>query len=349
MATPLLSVIVPTLNEAGHLPALLSDIGSQRNMDLEVLVGDGGSSDATESIAQTHGARFVPAKRGRASQMNEAARQARGDYLLFVHADSRIHDRSLLQNAVADLVHNMEESGRQAVAGHFPLRFIRKEPGHTMAYRYMEEKSAFNRVNTTNGDQGFLLSRAFFQKLGGFNDTLPFLEDQELAERIRRNGIWITLPGILHTSARRFEIEGFHRRFILMGMIMGLYHAGVTRFFEQAPAVYQVQHETTRLRLMPFFRVIRRTMLREPGWRESLKAWYRIGRYIRQNAWQPFFFLDVLGRRSLGPGRYPSLAFYDKVFGPLIDFRIFDGVTAVLAFAWYMGVLQGYFWIREKR
>ena len=349
MPNPLLSVIVPTLNEAGHLPALLSDIRSQINIDLEVLVGDGGSTDATESMAQTHGARFVPAKQGRARQMNEAARQARGDYLLFLHADSRIHDRDLLHNAVAALAHNMEESGRRSVAGHFPLRFIRKEPGHTIAYRYMEEKSAFNRVNTTNGDQGFLMSKEFFHRLGGFDDTYPFLEDQGLAERIRGEGIWITLPGTLHTSARRFEIEGLHHRFLLMGMIMGLYNAGVTDFFKRAPSVYQAHHETSRLRLMPFFRVIRQTMLREPGWRESLKAWYRVGRYIRQNAWQPFFFLDVLGRRPLGPGRYPFLVFYDKVFGPLINFRIFDAVTAILAFVWYMGVLQGYFWIREGK
>ncbi|NCC36801.1 MAG: glycosyltransferase [Chloroflexia bacterium] len=98
--TPLLSIIIPTLNEAHALPLVLGDIALQRGIRLEVIVGDGGSTDATKAAAIAGGARFVPARRGRGAQMNEAARLARGPYLFFLHADSRLHDPHLLADAI---------------------------------------------------------------------------------------------------------------------------------------------------------------------------------------------------------------------------------------------------------
>ena len=341
----LLSVIIPTLNEAESLPVLLRDLKKQEQISLEIIIGDGGSTDWTPAVAETFGARFVAGRRGRGAQMNAAAEQASGDYLLFLHADSSIDDPELLRTALNALI--SEQQRHEGIAGHLRLSFQRTTPHNAMAYRYAEEKTAFNRVNTTNGDQGLLLPREFFHKLGGFDESLPFLEDQRIAEKIRTNGRWITLPGVLTTSARRFEKEGFHRRYILMSMMMGLHSIGEDEFFSRAPRLYQVQQDTGTLLLSPFFGLIRCLMRDEWGVAGTLRAFYLLGRYIRQNSWQMFFFLDVWLRPLSGAGRYPCLGFHDRVFAPCTNFRIFNAVTGLLCFIWFMGILAPFFWCIE--
>ena len=342
-----LSVIIPTLNEADHLPALLADLAKQQKISLEIIIADGGSTDATRSVADEYGADFVSARRGRGAQMNAAAAQASGVCLLFLHADSSMDDPCLLSNAVHAVM--AELSGHEGVAGHFRLRFVRGTKRNDMAYRYAEEKTSFNRVNTTNGDQGLLLTKEFFRRLGGFDESLPFLEDQRIAEKIRSMGKLITLPGCLKTSARRFEAEGFHRRYILMSMMMGLHSVGVEEFFVRAPGVYKVQKDTGRLLLSPFFSLVRRMICEE--WRGigTMRTFYLLGRYVRQNSWQMFFFLDAWLRPLLGAGRYPFLAFHDRMFGPCTNFRIFNALTGLICFVWYMGILAPLFWMLEYR
>jgi rSAM/selenodomain-associated transferase 2 len=344
MAPNLLSIIIPTLNEAEPLPALLADLRRQQGVRLEIIVADGGSSDATRAVAESFGVHFIAARRGRGAQMNAAAQVVSGDFLLFLHADSRLDDPDLLNHALAALSLAAQE---ERVAGHFPLRFQRAAPGNALAYRYLEEKSTLNRVNTTNGDQGFLLSRKFFHRLGGFDEGLPFLEDQGLAEKIRVQGRWITLPGTLETSARRFESEGFHRRYLLMSMMMGFYSIGEKEFFVRAPGVYRLQGETGELCLSPFFRLIR-TLLSESGVGGSIRIFYRLGRYIRPHSWQMFFFIDVCLRSRLGAGRYPFLSLHDRVIAPATKCKPFDALTGLLCFFWYLGILAPCFWLTEN-
>ena len=218
-----------------------------------------------------------------------------------------------------------------------------------LAYRYAEEKSAFNRVNTTNGDQGLLLSKDFFRILGGFDESMPFLEDQRIAEKVRSFGQLITLPGFIKTSARRFEIEGFHRRYILMSMMMGLHSVGEESFFVRAPEVYRVQQETGMLLLSPFFILIRRMMCDQWGVAGTIRVFYLLGRYIRQNSWQMFFFMDVLLRPLLGGGRYPMLNFHDRFFAPCTSFRVFNVCTGICCLIWFMGLLAPFFWLVELK
>lgn len=347
MPQPLLSVVIPTLNEAENLPPLLDDLKKQQNISLEIIVGDGGSSDATRSVTDAYGVRFVSARRGRGVQMNAAAEQASGDYLLFLHADSRIDDPYLLAHAVQAMTD--ERCGDDRIAGHFSLRFIRSTKRNAMAYRYVEEKSAFNRANTTNGDQGLMLTKEFFRQLGGFDESMPFLEDQRIAGKIRSQGKWITLPGYLITSARRFEIEGFHRRYILMSMMMGLYSVGAEEFFVRAPGVYRVQQDTGTLFLSPYFGLIRRMMCDDWGLLGSIRIFYLLGRYIRQNSWQIFFLLDVWLRPLLGTGRYPFLGFHDRLFGPCTNLKVFNALIGVICFVWFMGILAPFFWLADLR
>jgi len=344
---PLLSIIIPTLNEAEQLPLLLEDIKQQQNISLEIIVGDGGSLDATRTVAEAGGARFITAERGRGIQMNAAVQWASGDYLLFLHADSRIDDPMLLSDAVRALKSKLGDHDR--IAGHFPLQFMRATKRNAMAYRYVEEKTAFNRVNTTNGDQGLLLTNNFFRSLGGFDESMPFLEDQCIAEKIRSRGEWITLPGYLNTSARRFEAEGFHSRYILMSMMMGLHSVGAEGFFARAPGVYRVQQDTGRLFLSPFFCLIRQMMRDEWGFAGTIRIFYLLGRYIRHNSWQMFFFIDVWFRSQLGAGRYPFLKFHDRLFWPFTNFKLFDAVAGVLCFVWFMGILAPFFWLVDSR
>lgn len=345
MTSSLLTVIIPTLDEAENLPALLHDLQQQQEIILEIIVSDGGSADSTCSIAAAASVRVVHSQRGRAVQMSAGAAHASGDYLLFLHADSRLNSPDLLRDALHAL--RAEVSADQRVAGHFPLKFVRTSARHSMAYRYAEEKSTLNRVNTTNGDQGFLLSRAFFNELGGFDEGLPFLEDQRLAEKIRAQGRWITLPGCLHTSARRFEREGFHRRYILMSMMMGFYSIGVTEFFTRGGDLYRVQSETGRLLLSPVFSLIWKLMA-EWGVGGSIRNFYRLGRYIRSHSWQLFFFFDLRFRSSPGPGgRYPFLNFHDRFIAHCTDYKFFDAVTGVLTFIWFLGILAPYFFATD--
>ncbi len=333
------SVIIPVVNEADHLPILLDDLKAQQDISLELIVCDGGSTDGSETLATAAGAMLVRTPKGRGVQMNAGVQHARGDYLLFLHADSRLNDCTLLKQAVCVLRAAIAEQSHQRIAGHFQLRFMRQQPGHTLSYRYMEEKTALNRPYTTNGDQGLLISRDFFQGLGGFDESLAFLEDQRLAEKIRQRGLWITLPGMLQTSARRFETEGLPKRYFLMAIIMGMYYADIREFFQLAPQVYRTQHETERLLLTPFLRLIWR-IWQQRGIKQCGQDWLQIGRFVSQNIWQVFFFCDVLARPWLGPKRYPSTAIFDQLVQYWPRWRIWDASFAVLLFIGVVFVMQ---------
>ena len=344
-----LSVIIPALNEEACLPHLLADLNRQRGVSLEVIVADGGSSDRTIAVSRPFGPTIVNAPRGRANQLNAGFEAATGDNLLFLHADSRIEAPDLLKNALKYWLRAMTAADTDAVAGHFPLAFMRTSDKNAMSFRYMAGKTHFNRVNTTNGDQGFLLKRSYFISLGGFDATHHFLEDQKLAEKIRNNGTWITLPGRLLTSGRRFEVEGVHRRYILMTIIMAMYSTGLWGFFNRAQKIYANQDETGYLRLKPYFREGIDMLSEDLGRWGSIKGWLKIGRYIRQNSWQMFYFFDVLLRNKERLGRYPLLSFHDRFFWPLTDNAFSDAVTAMVSFIWFQIVLNAYFTAVDRK
>jgi rSAM/selenodomain-associated transferase 2 len=346
-AVPLLSIIIPTLNEAHTLPLLAIDLSAQQDINLEVLVADGGSTDATRAAAEAEGWRFVPAPRGRGAQMNAAARLASSDWLLFLHADSRLPDPLLLRRALTTVGESTRLHG--PTAGHFRLRFRRTTTANRLSYRYIEAKTALNRTHTTNGDQGFLLGRDLFNRLGGFDQGLPFLEDQRLAERIRNQARWITLPGTLETSARRFEAEGFHRRYLLMGMIMGMHALGMDVFFERAHGVYRLQAEADRLQLSPFFALIRSMIRHDWGLVGTMRVFFQLGRYLRENAWQLFFFLDVCLRPLIGSDQAPLLRLHDRFLARFLACRPVDTLAGLFCFIWYLGVLAPIYALIEEQ
>jgi rSAM/selenodomain-associated transferase 2 len=343
-----LSVIIPALNEAAALPRLLEQLAQQQGVALEVIVADGGSTDGSAELARAAGAQVVVTARGRGTQMNAAAARASAEHLLFLHADSGLPSLALLKGALAAL-RAAEASGGTRVAGHFPLRFARSQLGHDFFYRNMEEKTASNRRDTINGDQGALLSAAYFRELGGFDERLPFFEDQRLAARVFETGRWICLPGWLQTSARRFEAEGHYRRFTLMAIIMGMHASRADEFFRRAPKLYAAQGETGLLRLGPYLALVREVLI-DAGWAGALGIVYRVGRYVRSHSWQIFFWLDVWLRPRLGPGRYPFLRFHDRVFRPFSDHALGNAITGIGVSVWFLVVLPlACAWLDRRR
>lgn len=343
---PELSVIIPALDEQATLPGLLADLRRQEGIRLEVLVADGGSTDGTRAVCESFGARWLAVPRGRGAQMNAAEAEAAGEFVFFLHADSRLDDPRLLATALAAL-RRAEAGSPHPLAGHFPLRFDRTTPGNGLFFRYIEAKTETNRPQTINGDQGMLLSRAFFRQLGGFDQSLPILEDQRLAARVRATGGWIILPGRIRTSARRFESEGVHRRYLLMGMMMGMYALKEWSFFERAPEVYRLQADTGRLLLGPVFGLLWEMIRRDWGLIGTLGRMFRLGGYLRENAWQPCLFVDLLLARRTGEGRRSFSTFHDRWLARWLDFRLIDGLLGLLGFVWYMVLVAGCFRLRE--
>lgn len=323
-----LSVIIPTFNEASALPLLLQDLRRQTGVALEIIVADGGSSDGTAALAAAQGAVVVTAARGRATQMNAARRRARFPYLLFLHADSRLPSPLLLSEALA-----MLRAAGDTAAGHFGLRFERQQPGHDFFYRYVEGKTRSNRRYSINGDQGLMISGRFFDALGGYDERLPFLEDQRISTSILERGRWIVLPGDLVTSARRFEHEGHAERYALMALMMGAHAVGLDEFFVQAPAVYRTQNETQKLNVEAFAGTVR-ALIRQQGWR-GWRTLYRGGRFVRENAWQLFYRRDLIRN----DGRERALRFHDRWFAPLVRNPLGDGLAMLLLMVWLYLVL----------
>lgn len=305
-----LAVVVPALDEAAALPELLEQLRGQREVRLEIVVADGGSTDSTAELAAALGATVLAAPRGRGAQMNAGAAATTAPVLLFLHADSRLAHARQLREALDALA----AAGPDA-AGHWPLHFRRELRDRETFYRWLEAKTALNRPGTVNGDQGLLLDRNLFERLGRYDESLPFLEDARIARQIEREARWILLPGTLTTSARRFEREGPLRRYALMALIMSLHAAGRTEFFARAPAVYAAHGDTGPLQLGPFFSLTAR-LLRDSGPSAAWTTLRRIARYGRANAWQLAFCLDVL--RGV-EDRAPALRFYDRTLAAMLE------------------------------
>jgi rSAM/selenodomain-associated transferase 2 len=305
------------------LPTLLAQLRQQQDVELEIVVADGGSGDATIAVAEAGGATVARAERGRGRQMNAGARASRSGYLLFLHADSQLPQPRLLAEALAAL-----RAAGARVAGHFPLRFARGASEHALFYRYLEGKTRLNRPYTINGDQGLLIARPFFDELGGFDELAPFLEDQRLAAKIFAQGRFIVLPGELITSARRFETEGVRERYTLMALIMGLHAGGADAFFATAPQIYRAP--SGRLALGPYLETIDR-YLRELDASAGLRLWWRVGGFVRDNAWQLCYRRDVL--RDDGQLRW--LAWHDRFMAPLLANPLARLVAAALTRAWF--------------
>ena len=349
MHKPELSIIIPTLNEADALPLLLADLAAQQGVSFEVLVADGGSTDTTCLIADEHFAsagmpgRCLIGPSGRGRQLNAGALAACADWLLFLHADSRLGDTRQLHTALEFMRNGQRTAGSDAVAGHFQLRFDAPGEKNGFGWFYYEVKASLGRPGSIHGDQGFLLAQSFFQRVGPFREDIPVMEDTSLAEGIRAAGRWLLLPGVIVTSARRFQVEGFKARQTLNALMMNFLAIGWLDFFAHTPTIYRQQDLTQPLQLFPFFRLIN-DLLAEMPVRRRWSLWLATGGYVRSQAWQLGLALDCRKAYHHGysaevqPGTW--LNFFDRWFEPLTNHAIGRGVTALLVRFWFSRQLK---------
>jgi rSAM/selenodomain-associated transferase 2 len=199
-----ISIVIPTLNEAAVLGAALEAACRELRDGDEVWVVDAGSRDETHEIAAGRAALLVsPGPRGR--QLNEGAVRARGDVLLFLHADCRLPPGALdsLRVAMAD-----PRSAGGCFLVRFPPSEIAQAPLLAWVERGINWRTRAFRQGT--GDQGLFLPRATFVESGGFREW-PLMEDLDLSGRIRARGRFRVLPIPLETSARRWLRHGVVR------------------------------------------------------------------------------------------------------------------------------------------
>ncbi|GMR22590.1 MAG: TIGR04283 family arsenosugar biosynthesis glycosyltransferase [Acidobacteriota bacterium] len=208
-----LTIIVPTLNEAGHLAASLASLPREA----EVVVADGGSTDETISIATRFGARIVTGSRGRARQMNQGVDAACGDTLLFLHADCTLGPDAYhqLQTALADDV---------VVGGSFRMSI--RDASWGLRWIAATSNARARYLTTPYGDQALFVRRGAFEKLGGFPE-IPFMEDVALVRKLKRLGKLVRVDETVTTGARHWQQLGSVRTTLLNWSMVTLYLLGV--------------------------------------------------------------------------------------------------------------------------
>jgi rSAM/selenodomain-associated transferase 2 len=184
-----------------------------------VILVDGGSDDATMQVAARFSSvRLLTSPRGRARQMNAGARAARGDILLFLHADTW-----LPQEALGAVSAALDDA--RVVGGRFDVRFDSPRPVLRMIAFFMNLRSRASGIST--GDQAIFVRRDVFETMGGYPD-IPLMEDIELSRRLKRRGRLAALSSRVTTSARKWEREGAVRTMALMWAFRFLYMVGVS-------------------------------------------------------------------------------------------------------------------------
>lgn len=232
MSQPFASIIIPVLNDTPVLAAMLATLNA--GADVEILVVDGGSTDECVATRATmrEDTRWVTSLPGRGRQMNSGARSARGRWLVFLHADTRLPDLWL------DELRRLDGEP-SIVGGSFRFRLDSEarsarllERGVALRVRYFD---------LPFGDQALFVRSAVFEALGGYREW-PLMEDVDLVRRLRRMGRLhhSSLPAV--TSARRWEREGWCRRSAGNVTLLLLFLAGVppdrlVRWYRPAPAV----------------------------------------------------------------------------------------------------------------
>ncbi len=213
---PLISIIIPTLNEEKNIAACLT--GTLNAPNVERIVVDGGSHDLTVEIARSCGAKVLTSPAGRARQMNAGAEVASGDLLLFLHADT------LLPEGFDDCVRRILTQPGVA-AGAFEFRLDAVSRGLQIIERVANWRS--RRLQMPYGDQAIFVRSSLFQEIGGF-PKMPILEDFELIRRLKKKGRIHTLPLPAITSARRWHTLGIWQTTLSHQLIVAAYYLGLS-------------------------------------------------------------------------------------------------------------------------
>ena len=213
---PRITIIIPVLNEAAQLTASLTRLQPLRQQRCELLVVDGGSSDATATLAAPLADQVIVSPRGRAAQMNAGARQAHSEVLWFLHVDSAPPtDATVLIRAA------LAQPDRHW--GRFDVRLSGHHPLLRVVETLMNLRSRLTGIAT--GDQGIFVRREVFERVGGY-PALALMEDIALSRLLKRHSRPVCLRQRLTTSSRRWESNGILRTILLMWRLRLAYFFG---------------------------------------------------------------------------------------------------------------------------
>lgn len=199
-----LSVIIPALDAEAVLPLCLTALmpGLETGLIREVILVDGGSDDQTRRLADGAGAKVISApETGRASQLRIGAEQARGAWLLFLHADTAL-SRDWAERAKAHLTE------RKNKAAAFTLAYRSDHPMAKVVARRANWRA--RAMGLPYGDQGLLISRKLYTEVGGYPDT-PFMEDVQIVRAIGKKRLSI-LSAEARTDASKYDRDGWRKR-----------------------------------------------------------------------------------------------------------------------------------------
>jgi rSAM/selenodomain-associated transferase 2 len=213
---PALSIIVPVLDEADHISSALTALVPLRASGAELIVVDGGSADNTVALATPLADRVIASARGRATQMNAGAAAARGDVLLFLHADTRLPvdaDRLILDG--------LAQSRR--AWGRFDVTIDSEHPLLPLVAASMNMRSRLTGITT--GDQAMFMTRQAYDAAGGF-PVIALMEDITFARALKRITPPLCLSARVTTSGRRWEQRGVLRTMLLMWRLRLAYFFG---------------------------------------------------------------------------------------------------------------------------
>jgi rSAM/selenodomain-associated transferase 2 len=219
--TPFLSIIVPVFYEADTINLFLAKLRLIKEFDsCEVIIVDGSTSQETiECISGSSVVKVASHRAGRGFQMNIGASRARGDMLLFLHADT-----ILPANAISLIRQAMKDE--RLVAGSFRLAIDSTNPALRVIARLTTMRSRFTRLPF--GDQGIFIRKSVFEKMNGFRD-IPLMEDLDLMLRIRSAGLPIViLPASVLTSSRRWDRDGIVLGTLRNWILRALFYLGVS-------------------------------------------------------------------------------------------------------------------------
>ena len=197
-----LSVIIPTLNSTEVLGPTAASLmeGVDAGVVRELVISDGGSSDAIARVAEDLGAVFVGGQRGRGSQLAAGARAANGSWMLFMHADTQI------EAGWSSIVRSHMSSSPE-LAGYFRLRFRSSGVAPRLVAAWANFRS--RKLGLPYGDQCLLISRNHYDRIGGYSD-IPLMEDVEMVRRLEGKLRMLDCDAL--TSASRYLEEGWFQR-----------------------------------------------------------------------------------------------------------------------------------------
>ncbi|WP_323845008.1 TIGR04283 family arsenosugar biosynthesis glycosyltransferase [Microbulbifer magnicolonia] len=211
------TVIVPLLNERIQLPNLLQHLRAVQDRDgCEVILVDGGSTDGSVELIRAAGLQMISAPRGRARQMNAGAAIASGDWLLFLHADTRLPQNAAKEIALVSL--------RDYQWGRFDLRICGDSLWFPLIATLINWRSRLTGIAT--GDQALFVRRDLFEQLGGFPQQ-PLMEDIELSKRLLKLSRPACIDARVKTSGRRWQKYGVLRTVLSMWRLRFDYWRGV--------------------------------------------------------------------------------------------------------------------------